>query len=111
MPIPRKEAHEILKKCELRYGGFMVEPTIDSDYKSIDVFSGELPVSTVKEFEEAKQIGEKYGLKLIIQNFTPGEGHPRSRDNETIYVSACTSLDELREAPEKIAKAIVELKK
>ena len=110
MPIPRKEAREILKKIGLRYGGFTVEPTVDSDYAHIDVFSNELPISRKNEFKLAERIGNGHGLKLTQQDFSPGEKGELT-EYETVYALSCKSLNELKKASEKISTAIAELEK
>ena len=111
MPIPRKEAIEIIKKSGLRGGGHLAEGTKDSDYESYTLYSEELLTSPVpkKEFELAERIGKKYGLKLDRHDFTPGEGATKPRYNHLVYISTSTTLDEFKEAPEKIAKAVAEL--
>jgi len=111
MPIPRKEAQELLQKSGLRHGGFTVEPTFDSDYATIDVFSGELPISIKREYETAERIGKRYGLKLIQQDFSPGEGKGEKPQYESVYVLTCKSLRKLRKTPELIATAVAELEK
>lgn len=111
MPIPRKEALEIIKKSGLRGGGLPAERTKDSDYESYTLYSEELFTSPVpkKEFELAERIGKKYGLKLDRKDFTPGEGATKSQYNQFVYISTSTILGELEKAPEKIAKAVAEL--
>lgn len=111
MTIPRTEAVTFLEKNKLRYGGFLVNPSIDSDYGNIDVFSHELPISGKKEYEITETVGKKYDLKLIFQDFSLGEGVGKGMesDYESVFVATCRSLDELKEAPTKIAKAIAEL--
>ena len=108
-PLPRNEANEILNKIELRHGGSRIEPTVDSDYSFIDVFSGKLPIYYKKEFNTAEKIGEKYSLRLIWHDFSLGEGELTK--HEPVYVSTCKSPDELRKAPETISLAVAELKK
>ena len=113
MPIPRKEATEFLKKSKLRYGGFLVNPSVDSDYERIDIFSEELPIYRKTEFDVAERIGRKYNLKLIFEDFSPGEGLDKGMrpDYEPVFVLTCTSIDELKEASKKISESIIELKR
>jgi len=110
MPITRKEANEFLRKTKLRYGSSSVDPTVDSDYEHVDLFSEELPISLEKEYQIAERIGSRHGLKLIHQDFSPGEKGELTK-YEPVYASTCKSLNELRKAPETIAKAIAELEK
>ena len=113
MPIPRKEATEFLKKYKLRYGGPLVNPSVGSPYAHLDIFSDELPIYRKTEFEVAESIGRKYNLILKFEDFSPGEGLGKGMEPnyEPVFVSTCASLDELKEAREKIAKAAIELKK
>jgi len=105
MPIPRKEANEFLRKTKLRYGSV----SVGDDCEHIDIFSDELPIAAVPEYEKAEEIGKKHGLSVINQDFGLGEKAPPKY--ETVYSTTCTTLDELRKAPEKIATAITELEK
>lgn len=111
MPIRRKGASRFLEKAKLRYGGFLVNPSFHSNYESLDVFSDELPISRKKEYEMAETIGKKYGLTLVFQDFSLGEGGGKGMepDYQLVFVSTCKSFNELKEAPRKIAKAILEL--
>jgi len=113
MPIKRDAATRFLEKNKMRYGGPLTNPSLDSDYKHIDVFSQELPIYYKIEFEIAERIGRKYNLKLIFEDFTPGEGLGKGMepDYEPVYVYTCKTFDELKKAPVIINKAINELRK
>lgn len=107
MPIPKGEADKILKKLKWRYGGPLVNPSVDSDYEHVDVFSTELPIFTKKEFGIAESIGKKHDLKLIFEDFSVGEG--LQPEYEPVYVMMCSSLKELKEALQKMDSALGEL--
>lgn len=111
MPIRRNGATSFLEKAKLRYGGFLVNPSSHSSYESLDVFSDELPVSLKKEYEMAETIGKKYGLTLIFQDFSLGEGGGKGMepDYQMVFVATCKSFDELKKVPNKMTKAISEL--
>jgi hypothetical protein len=111
MPIPRKEVIKFFRKNNLRHGGLLANPSVDSDYKFIDIFSDELPIYTKQEFDIAESIARKYNLKLSFQDFSPGEGIGKGAEPyyEPVFIATCTSPDELRCAYEKIINATKEL--
>jgi hypothetical protein len=74
MTIPQKRADAILKRIKLRYAGTTINPSINSDYELVDIYSNELPIRKKSEFEIAKEIGRKYNLELEWIDFSPGEG-------------------------------------
>jgi hypothetical protein len=108
MPIPLEIADKILKRINLRYASETIEPSISSDYDWIEVYSGQLPVRTKSEFEIAKEIGKRFNLKLKWMSFNKGEGLGEEGlkvNYELVFVMKCTTLEELKEASKKIAKA------
>jgi hypothetical protein len=112
MVIPQKRADAILKRIKLRYAGTTINPGINSDYELVDIYSNELPIRKKIEFEIAKEIGRKYNLQLEWMDFTPGEGLGKGEKPhyELVYRLCCKSLEELKEAPKRITRAVSELK-
>jgi hypothetical protein len=106
MPIPMEEASKIFKLCSLRHAGNLLGRNL---YSSIDLYSPELPISRKDEYERAEKIGKENGLKLAIQDFSQGEGEEPKY--EPIFISVCTSVEELKKAPAVIAEAVVKLDK
>ncbi|MFH1473454.1 MAG: hypothetical protein ABIE55_01035 [Candidatus Aenigmatarchaeota archaeon] len=110
MPIPNKEGHEFIKKTKFRFGSDSVDTSVsNSDYSRISLYSGELPILTVREYAAAERIGKKHKLNVVNQDFGKGEG--AEPEYETVYHFKCTTLEELRKAPKEIATAITELEK
>jgi hypothetical protein len=113
MTIPQKRADAILKRIKLRYAGTTINPSINSDYELVDIYSNELPIRKKSEFEIAKEIGRKYNLELEWIDFSPGEGLGKGVEPryELVYRMSCRSLNDLKEAPKQITRAVCELKK
>jgi hypothetical protein len=112
LPIPNKEALKILKRLNLRYAGLTIKPAIDADYEYIEVYSGKLPIYTKHEFKIAEKIGKGFNLELKWMDFGRGEKEIEEGEvkYEPVYVARCATLNELKEAPKKISKALELLK-
>lgn len=100
MPIPKEEGLKIIKKANLRFG-FDEEK---SELRCVELYSEDLEAQT----KIAEEIAEEFGLKAIWQNFGPGEGVSQQKW-EFVFVAICHTLEELKEAPEKINKACQKL--
>jgi hypothetical protein len=113
MTIERNRGVTFLQQSGCRYGGSLVNPSFKSDFDSMDVFSGELPVSRKKEYEQAEVIGKKHGLQLVFQDFSFGDGAGKGMepDYELVFAISCKSFEELENAPKRIEQAMLELEK
>jgi len=107
MPIPYEIGLEIIKKTKFRYGAETVEISVKSDWKWIEFYSEDLGIRSTGLINIAKKIGKGLDLETRWMDFTPGEGlGPRGQPKfELVFVAHCTTVEELEQAPGKIAKA------
>ena len=110
MPISRRDGDKFIKESKMDFGCEQTNSESSySNYAHISLFSEELSIATVKEYEIAERIGKKHGLKVVNQDFGKGEGaHP---EYKTVYTGVYKSIKKLRKAPEEISAAIAELVK
>lgn len=105
MTIRREIALEFIKKSRLRYG--FDEENSYRDFRVVELYSDDLPVSTTEECKLAADIAKKYNLKFLLQDFGPGEGvYPEFKP---VFAVCCYSETELEEVLEKFKKATAEL--
>lgn len=105
MPLEISEFVETLKKLDLHYGGIPTE-----DYKSyshVDIWTGPLGIGRLGEYKLAEKIAEKYGLKLIQQDFSRGEDEPAKY--HPVFAASCDNSDQLKTSLDNLQKACDEL--
>ena len=105
MAIRREKGLEVIKSSGLRFG-FEEENPLEK-FRYIDLYSDDLSISTTLECKMAEDIARKYNLHFMLQDFGPGEGvHP---DYKPVFVASCYSEDELKDAVERLKRAVNEL--
>jgi hypothetical protein len=106
--IPYKEGFEVIKSLssKFRFGSSQIESKINGDYEWIDIYSEDLGLGARSKI--AEEIAKEFGLKVMVQDFGPGEGISQIKW-EVVFVAHCKTLEELRTASERIEKACKEL--
>ena len=106
MTITKSEGDRIIKNTKLPFGCDVGNPT--DGYKHISFCSEDaLPIATVKEYEIAERIAQKYDLKVVNEDFGKGEGmHP---DYKTVFVAVAHDIKKAKTVEERITKAEKEL--
>ena len=106
MTITKSEGDRIIKSTKLPFGCDVGNST--DEYEHISLCSeGALPIVTVREYEIAERIAQKYDLRVVNEDFGKGEGmHP---DYKTVFVAVAHDIKKAKTAEERITKAEKEL--
>ena len=106
MTISREDGDKIIKNSTLPYASSHGNPV--EYYKYICMYSeDELPIETTYEFDVATKIGNKFGLKIVNQDYGEGEGmHPKYK---IVYAAISRRLEYASTAEGRIRSAEKEL--